>query len=188
MTDVLLSFSEWLAATPWSIALHESFYVYPLIESAHVLALCLFVGTLVMVDLRLLGLSFNQSAVSELTAKILPWTVIGFVIMTITGLLLYYAIPVRTYHSVWFRIKIVFLVIAGINAWRFHRRIKTVGLDWDRDPKPPRSAQISGAVSLALWAGIIVSGRLIAYNWFDCDKPQSAFIAWAASCVSEFPQ
>ncbi len=55
----LLSFLEWLASTTWSIALHESLYMYPLIESTHVLALTLFVGLAVMLDLRLLGLTLR---------------------------------------------------------------------------------------------------------------------------------
>jgi uncharacterized membrane protein len=90
--------------------------MYPWIESTHVLTLMLFAGTLIIVDLRLLGAAFREVPVSEMTRRMLPWTVAGFVIMVITGVLLFYAIPVRTYQSLWFRIKVVFLVIAGINA------------------------------------------------------------------------
>ena len=92
----LLPFCEWLATTTWSIALHESLYMYPLIESTHVLALFLFAGTIAMVDLRLLGVAFREIPVSEINARILPWTVAGAVVMVVTGVLLFYAIPVRS--------------------------------------------------------------------------------------------
>ena len=181
----LLPFCEWLASTRWSIALHESLYAYPLIESTHVVTLLLFAGTVMMVDLRLLGVAFRDVPVSEMNARLLPWTVVGAVIMVTTGLLLFYAIPVRTYQSVWFRIKVVFLVAAAINVWIFHRRVQRDRERWDTHPKPPLGARVSAAVSLVLWSGIIVFGRMIAYNWFDCYRPQSDFVYWLAGCVVE---
>ncbi len=179
----LLAFCEWLAATNGSIALHESLYMYPLVESIHVLALCLFVGLAVILDLRLLGLAFAGMRVSEVT-RLFPWTVAGFAIMVTTGLLLFYAIPVRTYQSVFFRAKVLFLLAAGINVWVFHSRIYRRLDEWDRLRVTPRPARVAAMLSLVLWAAIIVAGRMIAYNWFDCDlQPQSAFINWAAGCV-----
>ena len=92
----LLSFVEWLAGFRWSIALHESLlHVYPLVESTHVLTLGLFVGLAIILDLRLLGLVFRRVPVSEVTARLLPWTKVGFVVMAVTGVLLFYAIPVE---------------------------------------------------------------------------------------------
>ena len=116
----LLPFCEWLASTEGSIALHESLYMYPLVESVHVLTLCLFVGMSVMLDLRLLGLALRRVPVAEVTDRLVPWMVAGFVVMFVTGVLLFYAIPVRSYQNVFFRIKLVALVLAGINAWVFH--------------------------------------------------------------------
>jgi hypothetical protein len=180
----LRSFCEWLAGTDWSIALHESFYMYPWIESSHVLLIALFVGTLMIVDLRLLGVVFRDTAVSEVTSKLLPWTIAGFILSVITGILLFYAIPVRTYQSIFFRIKVIVLIIAGINAMWFHFRLERTRVEWDTDEVPPRRVRMVAIVSLSSWATIIVTGRLIAYNWFDCDRqPQSGFINWATSCV-----
>jgi hypothetical protein len=179
----LLPFCEWLAATSGSIALHESLYMYPLVESVHVLTLCLFVGLIIAVDLRLLGLAFKPSPVSEV-AKLLPWSVAGFAVMLVTGLLLFYAIPVRTYQSVFFRAKVIFLILAGLNVWFFNSRVYRRLAEWDREVITPRPARVAAVVSLVLWAAIIVAGRMIAYNWFDCDlQPQSRFINWAAGCV-----
>jgi hypothetical protein len=182
----LRSFCDWLASTPGSIALHESFYMYPLVEATHVLTLCLFAGMTLMIDLRLLGVALRQVPASEFTRRIIPLMLIGFAIMATTGLLLFYAIPVRTYHSVFFRFKMLALLAAGVNALVFHTRVKRRIGEWDLAPVPPRAARIAGGVSLACWALIIVAGRMIAYNWFDCDlQPQSAFINWAAGCLVE---
>ncbi len=184
----LLSLCEWLAATPWSIALHESLHLYPLVETTHVLSLLLFVGTVAFVDLRLLGWVFREVPVSEISARLLPWTLGGFVIAVCTGALLFYAIPVRTYLSIFFRIKVVMLITAGLNAALLHRQMNRGAAVWDRDERPPLRARVAGAVSLVSWATVIVMGRMIAYNWFDCDnQPQSDFVNWAAGCVLEGP-
>ena len=179
---------EWLAAQPGSIALHESLYAYTWIETAHVLGITLFVGTIAMVDLRLLGVSFARAPVSAMNARILPWTVAGFVLMMVTGALLFYAIPVRSFHSLWFRAKVLLMAVAAINIFVFHARVERDRARWDRNPTPPISARISAAISLAAWAGVIVTGRMIAYNWFDCDKPQSAFVHLLTGCPAELTE
>lgn len=180
----LLGFCEWLASTEWSIALHESLYVYPLVETTHVLSLLLFVGTASVVDLRLLGVLFRDVPVSEVTARILPWTVAGFVVAATTGALLFYAIPVRTYQSVFFRVKVVMLLVAAINIALFHGHAARAAPAWDRLARPPRRVRLAGAISLFAWATVIVMGRMIAYNWFDCDRqPQPALVNWLAGCV-----
>jgi hypothetical protein len=184
---MLLSFAEWLAANPWSIALHESLYMYPLIESTHVLAICLFLGTLAVVDLRLLDVAYRDVPVPRMTERMLPWTVAGFVVLVITGVLLTFAIPVRTYQSVWFRAKVILLVAGGVNAWLLHRRVQGDVERWGGESGPPKSARVSALISLSTWAGVVVTGRLIAYNWFDCDRPQAAFVTWFAECVVDAP-
>jgi hypothetical protein len=176
-------FVAWLAGTAGSTALRESLHLYPLIETGHVLAITLFVGSIAMVDLRLLGVAFRAVPVSQVTQRILPWTLAGFVLMTATGLLLFYAIPVRTYHSLWFRLKLGFMVVAAVNVWWFHRRVERDRARWDTASRPPLAARLSAAISLASWASVIVTGRMIAYNWFDCDRPQSPFVAWFAGCT-----
>ena len=179
-----LPFCQWLAETRGSIALHESLYMYPLVESVHVLTLCLFVGMSVMLDLRLLGWTMRQVRVSEMTNRLMPWMQAGFAIMIVTGALLFYAIPVRSYQNIFFRIKMIMLAVAGLNACVFHVGVHRRCSDWDLDCVPPAAARLAGSASLLLWAVIVVSGRMIAYNWFDCDKqPQSTFINWAAGCI-----
>jgi hypothetical protein len=180
--DLARAFVEWLAQTPWSVSLHESQYAYTFIETAHVLGITLFVGTIAMVDLRLLGAAWRAVPVSQMSARTLPWTVVGFVLMTATGIALFYAIPVRTWYSLWFRVKVILLAAGAVNIWIFHRRVERDRAAWDEAPAPPLAARISAAVSLIVWAGVIVTGRMIAYNWFDCDKPLAPLVRAFTGC------
>jgi hypothetical protein len=163
----VLGFCEWLGNTPWSIALHESTWVYPIVESIHVLSLCLFLGMAVMLDLRLLGVTMRSAPVSEVVGRLLPLTAAGFGLMVISGALLFYAIPVRTFQNVFFRTKVVLLILSGLNAWVFHGTVYRAVAEWDLDPVPPKRARMAAGFSLALWSGIVFAGRMIAYNWFD---------------------
>lgn len=177
-------FLEWLGQTPWSVALLESTYAWPLIESTHVLSLALFVGTTVMMDLRLLGIAFKGVPASAFTGRLLPWTRIGFAFMVVTGLLLFYSSPLRYYYNAFFRLKLAVLMIAGLNVALFHSRVHKRIDDWDGAPRPPRSARVAGAVSLCAWAVVVVSGRLVAYNWFDCDLDPPGWIGRIAGCAA----
>ena len=183
----MLEFAVWLSETKWSIALHESLYLYPWIESTHVLSICLFFGTLLFVDLRLTGKVFNNLSVVDMNRKVLPLTLFGFLVMSVTGLLLFYAIPVRNYQNIFFRIKILLIVIAGINAFFFHRCMSKEAKVWDKDSSIPSSMKNSAITSLVLWSSVIISGRMIAYNWFDCDRqPQPKWINTLTSCEVDY--
>jgi len=179
----LLGVCQWLAETRGSVALAGSVYVYPLVESVHVLTLCWFVGMSVLLDLRLLGFVLPQVRASEMIDRLLPWMKAGFAVMIVSGALLFYAIPVRSFQNIFFRVKMIALLLAGLNVLVFEIGVRRRTVEWDLQPVPPGAARAAGAASLALWAVIIVSGRMIAYNWFDCDKqPQSNFINWATGC------
>jgi hypothetical protein len=167
----LLAFCEWLANTPGSVALHESLYMYPIIESVHVLTLCVFLGLAMVLDLRLLGAGMIRTPVSQVAERLLPWTIAGFVVMVISGALLFYGIPVRTYQNIFFRIKVALLILSGINAFVFHSGVYRKVADWDLAPVPPLRARLAGGFSLFFWACIVVAGRMIAYNWFDQSQP-----------------
>ena len=181
----LLPFFQWLGTTPGSVALHNSLYVYLIVSTVHVVTLALFVGTAVMLDLRLLGVALQRVPVSEVAARLRPWTVAGFFLMVVSGALLFYANPPPRYQNIFFRAKLTLLVLAGLNAWAFHRNVYRRVADWDLDPVPPRRVRVAGGVALVLWAGMIISGRMIAYDWFDCRRqPQRAIVNLLAGCVS----
>jgi len=164
----LFRFFEWLGNTSWSIALHESRYVFLLVLMIHVLTLSVFVGTAAMIDLRLLGKTMTRVPVSQVVARLLPWSEAGFLVMVVTGTLLFYAAPVARYENVFFRLKMAALLIAIMNVWVFRRTVyRRIG-EWDLDPVPPRRVRMVGALSLILLAIIITAGRMMAYQdyWF----------------------
>jgi uncharacterized membrane protein len=181
----LLRLCEWLAATPWSIALHESRYVFLGVLTVHVLTLGVLVGITAMLDLRLLGLTLRHVPASEVLTRLLPWAAAGFLVMVASGALLFYADPVMKYRNIFFRLKMVTLILAVLNAWVFHRGTYRDVADWDLDPVPPRSARMAASLSLALWAVMITLGRLIPYQmyWFDCGTPShSAIVRLLMGC------
>lgn len=165
----VLSFLEWMAATPWSVALHESRYMYLIVLTVHVLTLCVFVGTALIVDLRLLGVMMRHVAASEVMARLLPWTTGGFFTMVVSGSLMFYASPLDKYDNLFFRAKMGLLVLAGINVWAFFKTVYRSIPVWDRDPVPPAAARLAGGAALVLWAAIIMAGRMIPYQryWFS---------------------
>ena len=164
---LLASLFEWLENTPGSIGIRESILFYPLVETSHVLTLCLFLGMIALWDLRLLGFAFRRVPVSEVGGRLLPWGLAGFVLMVISGGLLFYSGPVRASGNIFFQVKMVMLVLACVNALAFHKTIYGKVADWDNDAPPPPQTRLAGALSLVLWSGVVVCGRMQAYNWFD---------------------
>lgn len=163
----LLPFIQWLDGTAGSIAIRESLLVYPLIETTHVLTLALFLGMIALLDLRLLGVGLRGAPVSEVAGRLLPWALAGFALMSLSGALLFYSGPLRAYHNIFFRIKVVMIGLAGLNALLFHYTVYKRVASWDLDPSPPFRAKLAGFCSLLLWSGVVICGRMQAYNWFD---------------------
>ena len=183
---MFVDFGRWLAGTSWSTGLHESFYMFNWLESTHVLTLMLSLGMLFIIDLRMVGLAFKNTPASQLASRLDMPMNIGFGIMIVTGILLFTAIPDRYTQSVWFRLKLILLVLAFINALVFRRHMNASVSTWDKDPVPPKRTRIAGATSLALWTLIVICGRFIAYDWYDCGKTENSdFINWAAGCTAE---
>jgi uncharacterized protein DUF6644 len=162
----LLSFLQWLGDSPFSTGIRESTWIYPVIESVHVLSLCVFVGLLLLWDLRLVGITLRRVAVSEVWAWLIPWITLGAILMVISGVLLFVSDPVKFYGNIFFRLKALGLFLALINAVAFHLGVERRLPEWDTAAVTPRGARVAGAISIALWAVIVVTGRLVAYNWF----------------------
>lgn len=152
-----------LNETAFSTRLRESDWTFSIIETIHVLSIAVMAGTIALVDLRLLGVLFRRQRVSRVTGQVTPITWIGFALMAASGALLFAAQPERNAANPAFQIKLVLLLLAAANLVVFHRLVfRTVGA-WDERSTPPAGARLCGAVSLLLWATIIVLGRIIAY-------------------------
>jgi hypothetical protein len=156
---------QWIADTSIGRGILESAWVFPIIEGFHLLGIGLSVGVLCWFDLRLIGLVFRDQPVSKVWKQMVPLAGIGFVLMFITGGLLFWAEAVTAYNSVHFWIKIGLILLAGLNAVYFefvtHRGIAA----WDNERMPPLSARFAGLASLILWTGVIITGRTMAYSF-----------------------
>lgn len=173
-------------STSWSQQLAGSLHLWALTEGTHVVSLMLFAGTILMVDLRMLGLAFKGVPYSTLNSKVLPLTIAGFVLVTLTGLVLFFSNPVHYYHSVWFRAKVLFIFIAAANIFWFHYRIQKSLPEWDNRPNPPVAVKVAAGISLASWIFVIVFGRLMAFVFFECESmPPGSFGYAFAECESE---
>lgn len=137
--------------------------MFPIVESVHVLAICLLVGTVLLFDLRLLGLVLKRVDVSELARQILPLTWAGFAIMFLSGFLLFWAEAAKMYTNPAFRIKILLMLLAGLNPLIFHFGIFRSVNQWNQAVLTPRRARLAAMLSLTLWSGIVIAGRAIAY-------------------------
>jgi hypothetical protein len=156
-------FLQWLEATPPAVAISESSWLFPGIESVHVLAITLVVGSISMVDLRLLGVSLRERPAGELIAEVLPWTWLSFAAAVCSGALLFSSSATKYWGTVPFRAKMVLLVLAGINMAVFHATSYRSVAIWGTRTETPRAAKISGGVSLALWIGVVAFGRWIGF-------------------------
>ena len=160
--------AEWLEATWFSTAIRESIWVYPIVESIHVLTIALFLGLTAAMDARLLGAALRETPVGVVMARLLPWIRLGFAVMVVTGLLLFAGTPVRFVSQ-----RVLpdqarrCSALAGLNVWLFHHRLYPTVHEWGGAARPPRHARLAGAASLVLWTLALATGRLIAYNWFE---------------------
>ena len=155
---------QWLYDSPVGTAIRENGTLFPWIESVHVLSITLVVGSIFIVDLRLLGIASKGRAVSRLTGEVLPFTWIVFVLAAITGGLLFSSNAVKYAHNSFFLAKMSLLIVAFLNMMVFHV-ITSRGIEhWDESPHPPARARWAGGVSMALWIAIIVCGRWIGFT------------------------
>jgi hypothetical protein len=155
---------HWLQNTPFAAGIRQSDLMFPLIEGSHILALSFSVGLIVLFDLRLLRLALRQEPASRVMQQIMPWALPGFAIMFVTGALLFVAQAEKVYANTFFRYKMLFLVIAGLNAAYYQVKFYPKMPEWDLAPVVPRGAKVTAAVSLLMWAAIITLGRTMAYE------------------------
>ena len=143
--------------------IRESDWLFPTIETVHVFALVLVVGTIMTVDLRLLGVANKERPFSQVAAEMLPWTWSAFAVAALAGMLMFSSKALTYYGNIPFRLKMVCLLLAGINMAMFHwigtRRLGT----WDHG-RPPRAAKLAGGASLLLWITIVAAGRWIGFT------------------------
>jgi uncharacterized membrane protein len=153
-----------LENTGFAVAIREGSVLFPWIECVHVLALTLVIGSIAVVDLRLIGVTSRDRSVAEITAGVLPVTWTAFAFAVITGFLMF-ASNATTYGSnTYFRIKMLCLVLAGINMGVYHLVVNRGVENWVDPAATPARARIVGGISLFLWLAIVAAGRWIGFT------------------------
>ncbi len=148
---------------PFAVAIAESTWMFPFFETLHVLFLTIVVGSVAMMDLRLLGLGSRDRAITELNSSMLPLTWTAFAAAVTFGLLLFSSKAATYYVNIPFRIKMVCMLLAGVNMLIFHLVTERDVAAWDRG-RPPLRARMAGAISIALWVVIVATGRWIGFT------------------------
>ena len=153
-----------LQDTSIATAIREGESLFPWIECVHVLALTLVIGSIAIVDLRLLGLTCRERSVVQTTAGALPVTWTAFVCAVITGGLLFSSNATGYAHNSYFQMKIALIAVAGINMAVYHLFVGRGAESWHSPALTPWRARIVGGVSLTLWITIVAFGRWIGFT------------------------
>jgi len=158
-----LDFCQWLENTPVGSAMRNSGWIAPTIEIFHICGIIALLTSTTILALRLLGCTFRTEPVSKLAKRLLPWARFGFILLVATGFLLFSSEATKYYVNLVFRLKMLMIVLAGLNAlifqWTVYKRVAT----WDEASTSPLGARLAACFSILLWAGAVVAGRLIAY-------------------------
>lgn len=156
--QLLSAFCQWLENTALGTSVRESIWEFPVIETVHLVGIILLVGSSSILDLRLMGLAFKEERVSILTHRIVPWSWTGLVVEVVTGFLLFASQATRMSQNRAFQLKMMLLLLAGVNVLVFHSlACRSVGT-WEEDVIPPISARLAGSLSLLLWFAIVSAG------------------------------
>jgi hypothetical protein len=152
----------WLESTGLGVAMRQWLWLYPVVEIVHIIGIVALVGAAAMFDLRLLGWS-RRVPVSAMAAHLLPWARVGLGIVAPTGLMMFIAHAAEMAENPAFRLKIVLIVAALVNAAAFHRWPFRSVSRWDVQTLTPPLARFAAVASLVLWSAVIACGRLLAY-------------------------
>ncbi len=153
-----------LQNTGIAVAIREGNNFFPWIECVHVLGLTIVIGSIGIVDLRLIGLTSRDRTVAQTTAGVLPLTWCAFALAAITGALLFCSNAVTYAHNSYFQAKIALIAIAGLNMSIYHILSAGRAGDWRTGGQTPLRFKIVGAASLSLWIGIVACGRWIGFT------------------------
>ena len=161
----------WLESSAPAVAIRTTVVAFPLIESVHVIGLTLVFGTIMIIDLRLLGLAWTRRPFSVIADEVLRWTWVAFGIAAVTGALMFITNAAMYYQNWYFRAKMLLLVFAGLNMVFFEVTDRRSVIAWDRERSAPLAGKIVAAASLAIWIGVIFLGRWVAFVPSDATAP-----------------
>ncbi len=160
LSDVL----DWIETTPVAEFVQVDAFAFPVLEAAHVVAIMLVVGSIFMLDLRLIGVASRNHAVTRLSTEVLPWTWTAFAVAAITGGLLFTAQAGSYAQNLQFQMKFALMAAAGLNMLLFHFITWRSVQAWNEATPTPAAAKVAGALSLAFWIGVVFCGRWVGWT------------------------
>jgi hypothetical protein len=163
----VLSIARWLQDTMLAHMISQSTWGFPIVESIHVVAIALVVGSIAVLDLRILGLSWKERSVTAIAKDVLPWTWGSFAVAVVAGSLMFVSAAAKYIVDLPFQLKMGLIVLAGVNMLVFHRFTYPSVDFWDKDLPPPFRAKLAAGLSLALWIGVVTCGRLVSFSIED---------------------
>jgi uncharacterized membrane protein len=163
---MLDDFIHWLGATPASLEIQKVFWIIPTVQTVHILAISVVVASMAMFDLRLLRLTGRGNSIASFSRRFMPWLWVSLAVLAVSGSILIIGEPKRALGNVFFLLKMCMLGTAIIVTLAFQLLLKRdlKGGSADLAPRHFTAARITGLMSLFLWVGIVVAGRLIAYT------------------------
>ena len=164
---------RWLQETSIATTIRDSLLLFPLLESVHVFGLALVVGTVIVIDLRLLGVASTSRPFQRVASEIMKWTWAAFAVTAIAGALMFTTKAQVYFHNVYFRAKILLLVLAALNALLFQRTAWRTVDRWGAASAPPLGKAVA-TVSLAIWVAVIFAGRMIGFTTTRVAAPEPA--------------
>ena len=139
-------------------------FAFPVLEAAHVVSIMLVVGSIFMLDLRLIGVSSRNHAVTKLSNEVLPWTWVSFIFALITGGLLFTGQAGAYANNLQFKMKLALMAAAGLNMVLFHFITWRSVNNWNTATPTPPAAKVAGFLSLAFWIGVVICGRWVGWT------------------------
>jgi hypothetical protein len=158
------TFLESLESSGIATAIRDSLYLFPLLEATHVIGFSMVVGTIAIIDLRLLGVASTRRSFRRIASDTLKWTWAAFALTLATGSLMFITNAGVYYHNFFFRTKMVMLVLAGLNMLVFELSAGRTIHRWDKSASAPAAGRVTAALSLLIWISIIFLGRWIGFT------------------------
>jgi hypothetical protein len=162
----LLQICEWLESTKLAELVSQSLYGFQIVVAVHLMGLGLSVGMVIWFDLRLLGKVLTGSPVSLVYRRLMPWMMVGFAMMFVSGAAIFTGYATAAYNNPYFRAKLAMMALAGLNAAFFHVHTQRRLAGWDGWTHPPAPARAAGAISIASWVIVVLAGRMMSYTMF----------------------
>ena len=152
-----------LHASSLAQAMRGSIWMYPIVEIFHIIGFVVLVGSIAMFDLRVLGFA-RALPVMALGRHLLPWSVASLALIVPAGLMMFSAHPHDFVSNGVFQLKLLLIILAGLNALMFHVGVHRTVATWNTATPPPALARAQALASLAIWVAVICCGRLLAYT------------------------